>query len=205
MLHGAALGELEVRRDRSGETRLRGRFPYNSPAVLSDGGRSGRPRKEMFAPAAFDYSIDSPDQDIAMLVGHSWDKPLASKMTETLIFQKGRDALGFEAIITAAVAETTFGRDAIALLGSGLAVGISPGFRIPPERAVPDAEEIFEEPNRPEEGMHRAIIRRIKQAILFELSIVTRPAYPDATVELRNWQLNAGGVLQYNPLNRWRL
>jgi len=56
--------------------------------------------------------------------------------------------------------------------------------------------------------MHGAIIRTILQAILFELSIVTRPAYPDATVaESRNWQPNDAGVFVPKPhaLARWRL
>ena len=200
MLTGGAIGAIELRRADDGGVRLSGRFPYNSRAILSDGGRTGRPRKEEFAPGAFDYSINSPEQEIHLLVGHSFDKPLASKLNGTLTFENTTDALILNAAIPALVAETSHGRDALALLGSGLAVGISPGFRIPPKQAVEDAEEIFEED--PAEG--RAIIRRILEVILFEFSIVTRPAYKDATVEERNWTPPGGG-LKYNPLNRWRL
>jgi uncharacterized protein len=199
MLTGAPLGALEVRRNTNGETALRGRFPFNSRATLSDGGRTGRPRKEEFAETAFDFSIESPEQDIALLVGHSFDKILASKLNGSLTFEKDAGALILNAIIPAMVAETTHGRDALALLSSGLAVGLSPGFRIPPKQTVEDAEEIFEED--PAEG--RAIIRRIKEAILFEFSIVTRPAYKDATVEQRNWQLPQS-ELKYHPATRWR-
>jgi uncharacterized protein len=109
--------------------------------------------------------------------------------------------------ITRAIAETTHGRDALALIGAGLAVGISPGFRIPPARAVPKAEEIEDEPDRPDEGMHRAIIRRVLAALLYELSVVTRPAYPEAQVEARNWnpEAQARVILPSSHLNRWRV
>lgn len=197
MLYGGAIGALELRRSSNGEVGLRGRFPFNSRAVLSDGGRTGRPKKEEFAETAFDHSIESPDQDIALLVGHSFDKILASKLNGSLTFEKERGALILNATIPAMVAETTHGRDALALLGSGLAVGLSPGFRIPPRQTVPDAEDIFEEPE--EEG--RAIIRRIKEAILYEFSIVSRPAYKDATVEQRNWTPTDGGI--YRKMHLW--
>jgi len=60
---GGMAGELEVRRE-GGGTRLRGRFPYGKPAVLSDGGRTGRPKKEVFAPRAFAYRVELPDEDM---------------------------------------------------------------------------------------------------------------------------------------------
>ena len=85
MLWGSTLGGLEVRKPSEGRagTVLRGRFPYNRPAVLSDGGRTGRPRKEKIAPGAFSYRLDleagPPENDIHLLVGHSYDRPLASR------------------------------------------------------------------------------------------------------------------------------
>lgn len=197
MLYGGAIGGLELRRSRDGGVQLSGRFPYNSFAVLSDGGRTGRPRKETFAPGSFSHSIESPEQDISLLVGHDFGKPLASKLNGSLTFDDTEAALRFSASIAASVAETSHGRDVLALIGAGLAVGISPGFRIPPAQTVPDAEEVFDEPP----SLGRAIIRRIKQAILFELSIVTRPAYPDATVEMRNWAPTDGGI--YRKMHLW--
>lgn len=138
--------------------------------------------------------------------------PLASKATGTLSLRDTATAVLIEATITRAIAETTHGRDALALLAAGLAVGISPGFRIPPRRAVPEAEEIEEEPDdgtldpqgQPRRG---AIIRRIKAALLYELSIVTRPAYPDAQIEARRWtgkpENHHAGL--HRTLQRWRL
>lgn len=202
---GATGGALELRRASDGGARLSGRFPYGKPAVLSDGGRTGRPRKEIIARGAFSYRIDDPKEDIHLLVGHSYDRPLASKGTGTLSFQDTAAALLFRAIITPEIADTAHGRDALALIGSGLAVGVSPGFRIPPERAVPVAEEITEEDDKPEQGMHRAIIRTIFAALLYELSLVVRPAYPEAQIEARSWNISAGDHPKvFHPLKRWR-
>lgn len=184
MLTGFADGELilEERARRSGR-RLRGRFPYNSTAVLSDGGRTGRPRKERFAPRAFAYNVEKEDVDIRLLVGHDFGKPLASREAGTLVLKDGEDALTFTATIPAEMEEASYVRDFLAGHSAGLVRGISPGFRIPPRRTVPDAERVDEED--PAEG--RALIRTIMQALLFELSVVTSAAYPNAEVEARNW------------------
>ena len=204
MLWGGLEGSsLELRASRKGGRRIRGRFPYNKRAVLSDGGKSGRPRKESFAPGAFTFSLQAPN-DIHLLVGHSFDKPLASKNNGTLTFDDTAEALTFDAEIVPDVAETSHARDMFALITSGLAVGLSPGFRIPPPAAVPpdQAEKVEVEDPR----LGRALIRTIFQAILFELSIVTRPAYDEAQVEERNWQPSPSGVIvPTHPLNRWRL
>ena len=210
MLWGGSNGSLELRRSGDGSHRLRGTFPYGKAAVLSDGGRTGRPRKEVIASGAFSYRIENPLEDIHFLVGHDYDHPLASKGTQTLSFRDTAAALLFEAVITPAIAETAHGRDALALIGAGLAVGISPGFRIPPARTVPDAEEIEEEADDgsiDEDGQPRrgAIIRTIKAALLYELSLVVRPAYPDAQIEARNWAPHRATLQAPHPLNRWRL
>ena len=220
------IGELELRAGGGGSRRLRGRFPYRKYAVLSDGGRAGgKPRKEQFEPGAFSYSLKNTDSSpIHLLVGHSYDKPLASTENGTLALADTAEALTFDATIAAEVAATSYGQDILSLIATGLAVGISPGFRMPPPRAVPadQAERITNEPYDPAAGQHGAIIRTILQALLFELSVVTRPAYVDATVETDNMtdeeKIAAGwtwqnGVLvpppetitRAHPLARWRL
>lgn len=188
MLHAAAEGGIEVRQEGDGTRVLSGRFPYGVTATLSDGGRRGRPRKEKFAPRAFSYRVNEPNAEINLLVGHDFGKPLASRLSESLKLTDSNDALTFEARIAPEVADTSHGRDALALLAAGLAVGLSPGFRLPPERAVENAESIEREPNNPDEGEHGAIIRTVSAALLYELSIVTRPAFEEAQVEARNWQ-----------------
>ena len=202
MLHGGLdIGTLELRAGPKGRS-IRGRFPYNKWAVLSDGGtKGGRPKKERFAPGAFKYSLEAPDQDIALLAGHSFDRPLASKKTGTLTFEDGKEALTFEAEISPEVAAISWVQDLFRLIEAGLSVGLSPGFRIPPPRAVPpdEAEKIEQEIVDAARGMHGAILRTILQAILHELSIVTRPAYDEAQVDLRSWQPNDAGVLVPRP------
>lgn len=200
MLFGAFEGGgLEVRRRSGGGVRLSGRFPYNSRAVLSDGGRTGRPRKEEFASGAFRHSVET-EQEVHLLVGHSFDRPLASRGASTLKLTDDDDALTFTADIASEMEEVSHVRDALALLAAGQIAGISPGFRIPPQRTVPNAETVEEE--NPAEG--NALIRTINEAILFELSLVTRPAYSETEVEKRNWQ--PGKVIRpvLHHSARWR-
>ena len=201
MLHGFHEGGLEVRRTSGGGASLSGRFPYNSRAILSDGGRTGRPRKEQFAPGAFKYSVES-DAEIHLLAGHSFDKPLASRGAGSLNLVDADDALTFKATISPELADVSYVRDALAGLAAGLIVGISPGFRIPPERTVPDAESVEEED--PSEGT--ALIRTIRQAILFEISLVARPSYGETEIEARNWSPTPAWAAPrpISHLNRWR-
>lgn len=208
MLWGGHDGGLEVRKRASGALALRGRFPYNRAAVLTDGGRSGRPRKEIIASRAFEYRVNDPKEDIHLLIGHDYGQPLASKAAGTLRLKDGDDALTLEADIAPEMQEVSWVRDALAAMSAGLLVGLSPGFRIPPERAVPDAEKVEEED--PSLGM--AMIRTIFAALLYEISLVTRPAYPETQIEARNWTPTGGGLLLPDApraglnrtLNRWR-
>ena len=72
-------------------------------------------------------------------------------------------------------------RDAVLAIEGGLATGVSPGFRIPPAGTVAKAEEIIPEP-----GNLAVSIRQINHATLYELSVVSRPSYAEATVEARD-------------------
>jgi len=210
MLWGGHSGGLELRKRASGALALQGRFPYNKRAVLSDGGRSGRPRKEAIASRAFAYRVDDPKEDIHFLVGHSFDKPLASRGAGTLDLADSDDALSFTATITPEMQEVSYVRDILAGIAAGLTVGISPGFRLPPKRAVPEPERIEDEGSDPENGEHNAIIRTVLQALLYELSVVTRPAYPEAQVEQRNWRTepvlksSTGFFNPYDGIVKWR-
>lgn len=202
MLWGGHEGGLELRKRASGALALHGRFPYGKRAVLSDGGRTGRPRKEAFAPRAFAYRVERPEEDIHLLIGHSYDRPLASRGVGTLDLTDSDDALTFAATLTAEMQEVSYVRDFLAAMRAGLIVGISPGFRIPPERAVKDAEKVEEE--NPAEGT--ALIRTIFAALLYELSVVTRPAYDETQIEERNWQPDRLILpVSVHPSARWRV
>lgn len=192
---------LELRAAGDGTRRLKGRFPYNKRAVLDAGGKGRRPKKEQFAPKAFSYAVEDPDRDVHLLVGHSFDKPLASKAAKTLLLQDQADALIFEAILTPEVQRTSWAQDFIAAFLAGLIGGISPGFRVAPPEVVENPEEVTEED--PSEG--EALIRTIFAAILFELSLVTRPAYHETELDMRAFRpadVPVRGLIQ--PLRRWR-
>jgi HK97 family phage prohead protease len=206
MLLGGPIGDLELRAARNGSRRLRGKFPYNKTAVLSDGGRTGAPQKEVFAPHAFEYRINDPKANIHLLVGHSYDRPLASVSAGTLTLKDTAEAVTFEATITEELLAAQWVQDFLAMLSAGLIVGLSPGFRLPPERAVKVAEKITKEKVDPSAGAYGATIRTVLSALLFEMSVVTVPAYPDTTVEERAQHLSpepAGAALR-EILNRWR-
>jgi HK97 family phage prohead protease len=188
LIDGAA---IELRASGDGSHRLRGRFPYGSRAVLSDG---PRPRHEEFRSGAFADSISS-GGNIFLLAGHSFDKPLASTRAGTLTFRDAPDALTFDAEIKPDIAATSYGSDILRQIASGLVGGISPGFRIPPQAG---AEEIRQEPTG-------TLLRSIRSAVLHEFSIVTRPAYDAAQVEARNWSTPAVSKVSTSALARWRL
>jgi len=199
MLFGAQSGGLELRKTGGGSFRLRGSFPYNSLATLSDGGRNGgRPKKEQFAPGAFSYNLEN-NTDILFLSGHRFDKPLASVAAGTLSLKDTEAALLMDAEITPQMRETSWTRDFLAAFDAGLVVGLSPGFRIPPQRTVANAEKITQED--PKKG--NAVIRTINAALLFELSAVTRAAYPEAQISARSWAVpeRISGTLH---MQRWR-
>lgn len=175
---------LEVRRD--GKRRMiRGKFPYGALAVIAD---RGKVRKERIMPGAFDFALED-EREINLLVGHDFDKPLASRNAGTLVFEDTADEFIFDATIDPALEDVTHVRDALSLLGSGLVRGISPGFRVPPSDTVPGAERLDPEPGNP-----GVFIRTIMQLVLYEISLVTRPAYPTSEAELRALQHTAHPV-----------
>jgi len=72
MLWGAATGALELRADEKGGVRVSGRFPYRTETELAPG------RREVFDARAFRDRIESGD-DIHLLAGHDFEKPLAGR------------------------------------------------------------------------------------------------------------------------------
>lgn len=200
MLFAAHNGGLELRK-RGSRVSLRGAFPYGSAAVLSDGGRTGRPMKEIIGPRAFAYRVDDPAEEIHLLIGHSFDRPLARKLDGSLKLKDTDEALAFEAELAEELMAAPYVQDFLAGVSAGLIAGLSPGFRIPPKRAVEKAETVAEED--PAEG--QAIIRTIHQALLYELSAVTRPAYQEAQIAMRSWQPERPVAAPQNPRFRWRL
>ncbi|MBD2840767.1 HK97 family phage prohead protease [Erythrobacter rubeus] len=193
---------LELREEGDGTRRLRGSFPYRKRAVIDSGGNGRRPRKEQFASRAFSFAVEDTERDIHLLIGHSFDRPLASRKAGTLSFTDSDDALTFEAVLTREIQRTTWGQDFLAAYAAGLITGLSPGFRVAPPEAVPRPEETVDED--PAEG--NALIRTIFAAVLFEMSLVTRPAYPDTEADLRSFNpAPAAPHPMTDIMRRWRL
>lgn len=183
MLWASPSGALEVRAE-GGATRLRATFPYASETELAPG------RAEIIAPRAFADRIDA-GEEIHLLFGHDYDRPLASRTAGNLTVTDGEDALTIDATIEAG---TSWARDFMAAHQSGLIRGLSPGFRVPL-----GGERV--------ERRGSGILRTITRAELFEVSAVTRPAYPAAQIEARAWETHQdrqpARSMAY-PLNRWR-
>lgn len=197
-------GELEIRA-RGDRRTLAGMFPYNRQATVRD---RGRVRKERIGARAFGWQIERFQElqkelsemigetidrvrkeilqeqlersNIHILSGHEYSKPLGDMKRATARLVDGDDALRFEVDLPSENDMPTWMADTVRSIRAGLAGGISPGFRIPPKNVVPDAEELVDEPGNP--GVQ---IRVIKQAVLHEMSIVTRPSYVSTEVDIR--------------------
>lgn len=181
MLYAPINGELELRAEADGSHTIAGRFPYGAEAELGHG------RRETFAPGAFTLQ-----HDVHLLAGHDYNRPLASRRSGSLAFTDTPEGLAFEARISADVANTSHGRDTLALVRAGLSVGLSPGFRV-----RPGGERV--------ERRGDGVLRTVRGADLFELSVVTRPAYDTAQVEARSWQPESAAAVRPMPAAyRWR-
>jgi hypothetical protein len=129
-----------------------------------------------------------------LLVHHDFDRPLASRAAGSLEIRDGDDALTFEATIAPEMRGVGYVTDFLGTLAAGLVGGISPGFR------VTDGGDLVK---RDSDGL----LRVVRSADLIEISAVTKPAYPAAQIEARNWTPCAAveDRTLAHALNRWRL
>ena len=112
-------------------------------------------------------------------MGHSFDKPIASRQAGTLRIVDTPEAVLFEASLPDD--PPTWVVDAEKAIAGGLMTGVSPRFRVPPAAVVPNAQSLIPEPGNP--GVQ---IRRINEAVLRELSVVTDAVYEGSGVQLRS-------------------
>ena len=181
MLWGAATGALELRAT-DGGFRISGAFPYGQDTELAPG------RMERIEARAFADRIEA-EGDIHFLSGHDYAKPLASRHAGTLQITDTGEAVQIEAEIASG---TSWARDFLEAHKAGLIRGLSPGFRV-----ASGGERI--------ERSGNGVLRSITRADLFELSAVTRPAYPTAQIEARSWAAEMSTRVDNHPLKRWRL
>ena len=186
LINGIWESQLEIRQVGGGSV-LHGRFPYGELATISD---RGSVRKERILPRAFGYAISQDlNARIDILIGHSFDHPVASRQSGTLTIRDSNEGVEFEAQLPNDPPSWIV--DMEKAVGAGLMLGLSPGFRVPPRNVVPDAERFTPEPGNP--GVQ---IRDISQAVLREMSVVTSGAYVGAAVDLRSEN-------QIIPRRRW--
>jgi HK97 family phage prohead protease len=175
MLHGGLSGALELRRMPGGAVRLSGRFPYNSETTLVPPGRGQPARREVIAARAFAPRIDR-GEDVHLLIGHDFDRPLASRAAGSLILTDTAAALEIAAEIAAELRAAPYVQDFLGALEAGLIRGLSPGFRI---ADTAGAEEVRSD--------GAGLLRTVRAAELYELSAVTVPAYGEAQITARRW------------------
>ena len=112
-----------------------------------------------------------------LLVGHSYDRAIADMRSGTLAVVHKRDVVELEAELPADDAMPSWVRDAVLAIQGKQLRGISPGFNVPR-----GGERLIKED--PSAG--DAMIREITDAVVFEYSLVARPAYPQTEVDARS-------------------
>ena len=203
-------GGLEIRA--KGDVRtLFGRFPYNVTATTR---AVGRQRKERFKSGALSWqvrefaklqtrmgeviqsSIDKARKQLLieqledelerrntfLLVGHDYNRTVADMKSGTLAVKHTDAAVELEATLPPDDKMPSWVRDAVLAVEGKQLRGVSPGFVVPAK----GAERLI-----PEDGEGDALVREILDAVAFEYSIVSRPAYPTTEVTAREFEGDA--------------
>lgn len=124
---------------------------------------------ETIQPGAFSASLAGP-RDVRLLVSHDPDKLLARRSNKTLRVWEDDKGLRFEGTVP----PTTYGRDLLELMKRGTISQMSFGFSVP---NVEGAQTI----ERKDGKLHRTI----RAAELFEISVVSQPAYDSTSASIR--------------------
>ena len=174
-VHGLELRQV------GGVRKLTGAFKYGDRATISD---RDDVRKEEFLRGAFDFSVNStPTKEIHILKGHNYDNVVgrragAGQKPGNTIITENADGVQFETVLPEGAAYNEAQRAVILDFDLGFIGGVSPGFQVPPSTVVANAVRVVAEPNNP-----GVFIRQIAAALLFELSLVARPAYQNSEVD----------------------
>lgn len=133
--------------------------------------------QEKIAPGAFSKTLAEND-DIRCLFNHNWDNILGRTKAGTLSLNEDEQGLAFEVVLPG----TSVGRDLAVSMSRGDVNQCSFGF-------IPTVEEWdYTDPDYP--------IRTINEVELYEVSIVTIPAYNDAEAQLSRSRSNDEQLLQ---------
>jgi HK97 family phage prohead protease len=150
------VGPLELRFDASTRTLTGRAMPFGETVRI--GGPMGF--DERFARGAFTRTIaERVDKGKVKLFGQHGRTQGHMPIGQVVSAREEPSGL----YITAQIADTTAGRDAVELIRSGVAEGLSVSFGTKADREV--------------DG-----VREVTEAVLFEVSVVDEPAYPSAQV-----------------------
>lgn len=161
-------GKIEVRAAGDGApATLSGlAVPYNSPSHLIN--EDGREFIEYIIPGAFSSTLSDESAEVMMLYSHEWSMPLARRGAGRL--ELSEDASGIH--FTATPPDTTRTQDLIKDIGAGNVRGMSFGFSATEDRWYKAADG--------------TLAREIVKGILYEISPVVSPAYPDTAIASRS-------------------
>ena len=197
-------GAFEIRA-RGDRRILSGRFPYGKTATIR---AAGRIRKERFKSGSMSWQVrefeklqtelsdtikgtmdkavkakriqeleDSLERrNTFLLVGHDYNRTIADMRTGSLSVKHTRAAVEIEAELPPDGEQPSWVRDAILAVKGGQLRGVSPGFQV----SAKGAERLV-----PEGGGGNSMVREILDAVVFEFSLVARPAYASTSVDAR--------------------
>lgn len=207
-------GKLEIRQDGDRPV-LTGKFPLNTTATIRS---TGRVRKERFNSGSMSWQVREfaklqqqmstviqeafndaqkrvmveqledalEKRNTFLLVGHSYDRAIADMKSGTLAIRETPDYMELEATLPRDSEQPSYVRDAVLGVKGGQLRGVSPGFNVPTK----GAERLV-----PEDGSGDSMVREILDSVVFEYSLVARPAYPLTEVDARSDRL-------YIPIRR---
>jgi HK97 family phage prohead protease len=124
--------------------------------------------KERIAPGAFAKSLADASNDIVALFGHNWNEIIGRCSAGTLTLAE--DEVGLA--VTIVPDDTTWSQNAVASVRSGNIKGMSFAFEV--------LSESWDRTTK---------IRTLNEVILYEVSLVSLPAYPATEASLRSADL----------------
>jgi uncharacterized protein len=122
---------------------------------------------EIIAPGAFDRSISARNADIRALVNHDWNKVIGRTKAQTLVLREDEKGLYFDIELP----NTSYARDLAESMERGDIDQCSFGFH------VDYGKERWDYSQEP-------ALRTLEEVELFEVSIVSLPAYEDTEAAL---------------------
>ena len=187
------LRDVELRKDATGAT-----IGFAGHAAVFDQRTSiGNPLSwgfyEQIAPGAFTKTIQ--EADVRFLIDHDPSLLLARTKSGTLRLSEDKAGL----VADADLAPTTYGRDLAILLERGDVSQMSFGFQVPKGKDDWTIEQV-----ETDDGTVDVEVRTIREAKLFDVSVVTFPAYEGTDAKLRSMTVAVARKTDPDPFGRRR-